>query len=73
MDFTLFLNGGFHQTPETLGETHFDDVSKPENRFWGRFRFGRNCRVFCKLATTEGEETTFVGTEIGLEMVLEGV
>ena len=56
-----------------LGETHFDGVSKPENRFLGRFRFWRNCRVFCKLATAEGEETTFVGTEIGLEMVLEGV
>ena len=55
-----------------MGETHFDGVSKPENRFWGRFRFGRNCRVFCKLVTTEGEETTFFGTEIGLEMDPEG-
>ena len=44
-----------------LGETHFDGVSKSENRFLGRFRFGRNCRVFCKLVTTEGEETDFFG------------
>ena len=56
-----------------LGETHFDGVSKPENRFLGRFRFRRNCRVFCKLATTGGEETTFVGTEIGLEMEPRGL
>ena len=57
------------QAPQDLlDETHFDGVSKPENRFWGRFRFGWICRVFCKLATTEGEETIFSGTEIGLEM-----
>ena len=43
------------------------------HRFLGRFRFRLNCRVFCKLATTEGEETTFVGTEIGLEMAPQGV
>ena len=36
-----------------------------ENRFLGRFRFEWICRVFCKLATTEGEETIFPGTEIG--------
>ena len=72
MDFTRFLSGGFHKPLIILVETHFEGVSKPENRFWSRFRFGRNCRVFGKLATAEREETTFVGAEIGLEMVPEG-
>ena len=53
---------------KTLGETHFEGVSKPENRFLGRFRFGRNCRVFSKLATTKEKKPIFSGTENGLEM-----